>query len=483
MSSNDDDLSEMADEIINLVVESTAPLMAISPLDGRYLEKVRKIPDIFSEFALIRYRREVEIRYWVEFIRLILADQVEDFSQVEQICTDLIDNYLTMDTFKVKQIEKETNHDVKAVEKHVRAILLEQGLSKMSVELVHFGLTSHDINSIAMNIQMREGIAYIRDLLTELSKNVLDRGVFWNRIPMLSRTHGQPATPCMLGQQINVFGQRLNQQIKKLECIKLSVKFGGATGNFNAHRLAYPEINWNEFANSFVQKYWRFDRVWPTTQVEYFDTWSEVFDCIRRANGILIDFARDMWMYISYGYFKQQNKKGEIGSSTMPHKINPIQFENAEGNALLANTLLQFFSQQLQLSRMQRDLVNSTLWRNVGVAFGHTTLAIKSTLDAIGRVDVNVEVIENDLENHYEVLSEALQIMLRKYCCLDAYDKVKDLFRGTNGISKYEWMNILCELKNDDSVHQDVIDAMLILTPANYAKTGIALHEDHHNEL
>lgn len=471
----DGNVEDIMGGIIDLISQSTAPLMAISPLDGRYATKVTEISKIFSEYALIKWRRHVEIYYWLELTRAILGDTAQDLSQVEKICHKLMNDFTTVDALQIKAIERETNHDVKAVEQHVRKLLLSVGISEMSVELTHFGLTSHDINSIAMNLQMVQGINYISEIVSNFCSSLDVRASWWDHdnICMLAHTHGQPATPCMLGGQMLVFVKRLRDQIKLLDKQHdlITVKFGGATGNLNAHNLAFPDIDWSEFADSFVEGCFGFTRVWPTTQVEYFDKWSEIFDCIRRINGILIDLARDMWMYISYGYFKQQNKAGEVGSSTMPHKINPIQFENAEGNALLANVLFQFFSQQFQLSRMQRDLVNSTLWRNVGVAFGHTTLAVKSLIDAFERIEPNAEMLERDLENHYEVLSEAMQIMLRKYCNVNAYNKVKEMFRGSNGLSKEEWCAIVTKLSEQENVHQDVITTLLDLTPSRYAKT------------
>jgi adenylosuccinate lyase len=451
-------------ELLDIIVNSTAPLTALSPLDGRYVSKVYELRECFSESALIRYRYEVEIYYWLELMKMILKNDIKDVNELELLCTNSTKNFGTSDALKIKQIEETLRHDVKAVEQYVRDTLTNAGVVKESIEYIHFGITSHDINSIAMNIQMKNGMMCLTDVLDDLEEKMSSLCSIWECIPMMSRTHGQPATPTTVGRQVNVFNSRLSKQLTKLKCIQLTVKFGGATGGMNAHRLAHPEIDWNQFAEEFVKR-WGFLRSYPTTQVEHFETWSEIFDCMRRINGIFIDLARDFWMYISYGYFRQVNIAGEVGSSTMPHKINPIQFENGEGNLLLANVLLQFFSQQFQLSRMQRDLVNSTLWRNVGVSFGHTLLGLKSILEGLNRIEPNIECLTEELECHYEILSEPMQILLRKFCDVGAYDRVKGLFRGITKMNRTEWCFVVDSLQtNDEITHQ-----LKELTPAKYA--------------
>lgn len=471
-------------------------LNAISPLDGRYKNKVSDLSKCFSEYSLIKNRYTVELRYWFEFLKITQKLPQNFETELRKIIDHMIENFEMKDAIDIKILEETLCHDVKSVEKYVTQKLIDSGkINDHTPQLVHFGLTSHDINSLAMNMQLRDGLNCLVDHFTSLQTKILMCSLEWETIPMLARTHGQPATPVSLGTQFAVFYERMASQTRILkeyqnEFSPLPVKFGGATGGLNAHKIAYPEIDWEEFADKFTLSM-GFSRSFPTTQVEHFDTWSSVFDTIRRTNGILIDFSRDIWMYVSYGYLSQSNKTGEVGSSTMPHKINPIQFENAEGNLLLANVLLQFFSQQFQLSRMQRDLVNSTLWRNVGVAFGHTLLSIQSLLSGVSRITPNLEILNNDLENHYEVLSEPLQILLRKYGKINAYDHIKDLFRGITSMNQTQWRSVIDKLNDcsvidklngehsvtsEDSVKNNIpkelMDLLYELSPTMYCKSS-----------
>jgi len=452
-------------------------LHALSPLDGRYQTNVEELSQHFSEFSLIKYRQEVELEYWNVLLRTIVPTKMPDEGTAVQHNATEIFNFTLSDALNVKTVEKTLRHDVKAVEQYVKTQLLDYGFVESEVEFVHFGLTSHDINSLALNMQMRGGIRCITEHYTTFLHKLIKLGEDYANIPMLARTHGQPATPVTLGTQFSVYANRLRIQLDTFKSITqiLPVKFGGATGGMNAHYVAYPNIDWQQFVETFLTKL-QFARSYPTTQVEYFDKWSEIFDCMRRINGILLDYAKDIWLYISYGYLSQANVTNEIGSSTMPHKINPIHFENAEGNLLFANVILQFFSQQFQQSRMQRDLVNSTLWRNVGVAFGHTLLGIKNLQEGTTRITPNFTGLTKDLDSHYEVLSEPMQILLKSVGEMNAYDTVKEQFRGVGALSKEQWLKIVDALK---CTHTGVTKILRELTPSSYALLGHHVNHVH----
>ena len=439
-------------------------LTAISPLDGRYRQKADELDKYFSEFGLIRYRLMVEIEYFIALCEIPLS-QLSDFRK---------DNFTTLRTFyedfdvkeaeKVKETEKTTNHDVKAIEYYLKEKFFQSGWGKWS-EFIHFGLTSQDINNTAIPLSLKDALTDVYfPLLFELREMLAGFAEEWKDIPMLARTHGQPASPTRLGKEISVFIARIDEQSKYFGQIPYSAKFGGATGNLNAHKVAYPDIDWVSFANNFVSEVLGLQRSFPTTQIEHYDNLAALFDNLRRINVILLDLARDMWYYISIDYFRQKIKKGEIGSSAMPHKVNPIDFENSEGNLGYANAIFDHMSMKLPISRLQRDLTDSTVLRNIGVPVGHTIIAFNSMLKGLNKIVVNEEKINIDLENNWVVVSEALQTILRREGFHKPYEALLDLTRTNQKITKESITGFIENLDISESLKSE----LKRITPFNY---------------
>jgi len=442
------------------------PLTAISPLDGRYFGQTNTLAPYFSELGLMYYRVRVEVEY---FIALTYAlPELASFSKdKESSLRAIFEKFSEADATAIKEIEKTTNHDVKAVEYFLKNKFDDLGLSQYK-EFIHFGLTSQDINNTAIPLSLKEYVE--REFLPGMEKlvNTLrSLSVEWKDIPMLARTHGQPASPTRLGKEIYVFVERITRQLDLLKPIPYSAKFGGATGNFNAHHIAYPEINWNHFANLFVTIQLGLSRSQPTTQIEHYDNIAALFDNLKRINTILIDFSRDVWQYVAMNYFKQKIKAGEIGSSAMPHKVNPIDFENAEGNLGLANALFEHLSAKLPISRLQRDLTDSTVLRNIGVPLAHTFLAIKSLEKGIGKLELNQAAIDHDLEENWAVVAEAIQTVLRKEGFSNPYEALKELTRKNEKITKGSIHQFIDEL----SIKPELKARLKEISPFNY--TGI----------
>jgi len=439
-------------------------LTAISPLDGRYRQKVSGLDIYFSEFGLIRYRLMVEIEYFIALCNIPLP-QLYSFRK---------ENYTTLRTFyedfnvseaeKIKDAEKITNHDVKAVEYYLKEKFFLSGWGKWS-EFIHFGLTSQDINNTAIPLSLKDALTEVYfPLLFEIREMLAGFAEEWKDIPMLARTHGQPASPTRLGKEISVFIARIDEQSKYFGQIPFSAKFGGSTGNLSAHRVAFPDIDWISFANNFVNEVLGLQRSFPTTQIEHYDNLAALFDNLRRINTILIDLARDMWQYISMDYFRQKIRKGEIGSSAMPHKINPIDFENAEGNLGYANAVFGHLSVKLPVSRLQRDLTDSTVLRNTGVPIGHTIIAFNSLLKGLNKILVNTEKINSDLENNWAVVAEALQTILRREGYHKPYEALLDLTRTNQKITRE---SILGFIENLD-VSETLKSELKGITPFNF---------------
>jgi adenylosuccinate lyase len=444
-------------------------LTAIGPIDGRYRRKVEELQSYFSEYALIRYRVWVEAEYFIALCQIPLP-QLSGFdkSNFKKI-RGLYRNFSLADAQKIKDIENITNHDVKAVEYFIKEKFDEWGIADFR-EFVHFGLTSQDINNTSIPMLLRDALREVyvprlKSLIDKLEQLVQE----WEDIPMLARTHGQPASPTRLGKEVKVFLERLKVQLAQLDNIPWSAKFGGATGNFNAHQVAYPQINWVDFANHFVNETLGLSRSQVTTQIEHYDNLAAVFDALKRINTILIDMARDFWMYISLEYFKQKVKKQEVGSSAMPHKVNPIDFENAEGNLGIANALYEHLSAKLPISRLQRDLTDSTVLRNVGVPVAHSLLAIKALMTGLEKIYVNTEAIYADLERNWVVVSEAIQTILRREGIPNAYEIMKNITRGTQMVTKKR----LHEFIDTLPVSEEVKEELKAITPYNY--TGCKL--------
>ena len=429
-------------------------LNAVTPIDGRYYNKTKDYGNYFSEQALIKYRVLVEIEYFIALTKTkIPVFKSFPHESIEKIKKIYI-NFSYEDALSIKEIEKETNHDVKAVEYFIKNKFKELQLDKF-LEYIHFGLTSQDINNTAVPLSIKEALSdvYIPEiskLVDLLSEKVLE----YNDISMLARTHGQPASPTRLGKEIDVFRVRIIEQLKCLHSIPLAAKFGGATGNFNAHIVAFPKINWKKFATNLVSNLGLYHS-FPTTQIEHYDHLASLFDCLKRINTIIIDFNRDIWSYISMDYFKQKINKNEVGSSAMPHKVNPIDFENSEGNLGLANAIFEHLSSKLPISRLQRDLTDSTVLRNVGVPFGHSSIAIKSTIKGINKLIVNKVKIENDLNNNWAVIAEAIQTILRREGYPNPYETLKELTRKNTTINQdtihqfIDSLNVNTEIKNE----------------------------------
>jgi len=411
-------------------------LTAISPIDGRYHNKTQDLSDYFSEFALIKYRVLVEMQYLLALKDLDLPELKDlDISQLG-ILKKQLDNFTLADAEQIKSIEKTTNHDVKAVEYFIKEKMEAVGLGKYQ-EFVHFGLTSQDINNTAIPLSLKEALenTYI-PLFLELKEQIQVRSVEWRDVPMLARTHGQAASPTTVGKELLVFVERLEQQLKQLNTLPYTAKFGGATGNMNAHYVAYPELDWHNFAKQFVEQYLGLERAYPTTQIEHYDNLAAIFHNCIRINTILIDFCRDVWTYISMDYFKQKVIAGEVGSSAMPHKVNPIDFENAEGNLGVANAIFEHLARKLPISRLQRDLTDSTVLRNIGVPFAHTQIAFKSIQKGLNKLILNQEQLNKDLENNWAVVAEAIQTVLRKMNYPQPYEALKRLTRTNEKINK-----------------------------------------------
>ncbi len=444
-------------------------LTAISPIDGRYRDKVEELGDYFSEFALIKYRVYVEIEYFIALTEIPLT-QLSGFAPELKPCLrNIYDSFNLDDAKQIKEIEKVTNHDVKAVEYFLKEKFYSLGLEKYK-EFIHFGLTSQDINNTAVPCSLRDATqnVYI-PMVDELIAKLEGMAFAWEDVSMLAKTHGQPASPTRLGKEIKVFIERLNVQVELLKGIPCYAKFGGATGNFNAHHVAYPLVDWVEFANNFVRDALQLERSQATTQIAHYDNYGAIFDNMKRINTILIDFDRDFWTYISMNYFKQQIKKGEVGSSAMPHKINPIDFENSEGNLGIANAIFEHLSAKLPVSRLQRDLTDSTVLRNIGVPFAHTILAIKSTLRGLGKLLLNTEVIEGDLEDNWVVVAEAIQTILRREAYPNPYEALKDLTRVNRKIDR----EVIREFIDNLSVSEEIKNELKQITPHNY--TGVSI--------
>ncbi len=447
-------------------------LTAVSPIDGRYRNKLKKLSDFFSEFALIRYRMMVEVEYFIALCRLPLP-QLEGFDEAYfQLLRGLYLDFTVENAVEIKAIEQVTNHDVKAVEYFIKSRFDQLGISAFK-EFVHFGLTSQDINNVALPLALRDAhqsellpaFISLKDKLNELS-------VQWKNVAMLARTHGQPASPTRLGKEIYVFVERLENQLQLLETIPFSAKFGGATGNLNAHAIAYPEIDWVNFSNSFIGGQLNLHRQQVTTQIEHYDFLAAYFDGIKRLNTILTDLSRDVWMYIMLDYFKQRIKAGEVGSSAMPHKVNPIDFENAEGNLGLANALFEHLSSKLPVSRLQRDLTDSTVTRNIGIPIGHTLLAIASLQRGLDKLLLNESRIQADLEANWAVVAEAIQTILRREQVEGAYELLKNLTRTHQGINAESLAHFINQL----NVSTKVKEELARLTPDSY--TGVQLLND-----
>jgi len=439
-------------------------LTAISPIDGRYRKQVQQLDEYFSEFALIKYRVIVEIDYFI-----FLADKkfFKLPAKAKTFLLDLKDNFTEDDAKTIKEIEATTNHDVKAVEYFLKIQLDKASCSELK-EWIHFGLTSQDINNTAIPLSWKNSMEYdYLPTLINLMQHVQDLAITWKNIPLLARTHGQPASPTKLGKEFMVFVERLHNQIALFLNIPYAAKFGGATGNFNAHHIAFPKRNWVELANEFVEDRLGLQRMQFTTQIEHYDYFAAHFDNLKRINNILIDMSRDIWTYISMDYFKQKTKKGEVGSSAMPHKVNPIDFENAEGNLGMANALLEHLSAKLPVSRLQRDLTDSTVLRNIGTPVAHMTIAIKSIEKGLGKLVLNEAKLKSDLENNWAVVAEAIQTILRRENYPNPYEALKDLTRGNNSIDKKSIHAFITKLKVSAAIKTELKK----ITPHNY--TGI----------
>lgn len=450
-------------------------LTAISPIDGRYRGKTAALADYFSEYALIKYRVRVEIEYFISLCELPLP-QLKDFDHsLFPALRAIYQDFSEADAQRVKDIEKVTNHDVKAVEYFIKEQLdkleeekLGKGYFEQSREFIHFGLTSQDINNTSVPLSVKDALAevfipQVEELIAQLEEYANE----WRDVPMLAKTHGQPASPTRLGKEVMVFVYRLKEQLDSLKACKYTAKFGGATGNYNAHHVAYPQYDWKEFGNRFVSEKLGLEREQYTTQISNYDHLGAIFDAVRRINTIIIDLDRDFWMYISMEYFKQKIKAGEVGSSAMPHKVNPIDYENSEGNLGIANAILQFLAQKLPVSRLQRDLTDSTVLRNIGVPLGHSVIAIQSTLKGLRKLILNEEALRKDLDNTWAVVAEAIQTILRREAYPHPYEALKALTRTNKHMDE----NTIHEFVKTLDVSDAVKAELMAITPWNY--TGI----------
>ena len=445
-------------------------LTAISPIDGRYRGKTEPLADYFSEYALIRYRVRVEIEYFIALCELPLPQLMDFNHSLFDDLRKIYREFTPADAQRVKDIEAITNHDVKAVEYFIKEKLDSMGLDNIErfKEFIHFGLTSQDINNTSVPLSIKEVLEEVYyPLLEELIEQLHDYAEQWKNIPMLAKTHGQPASPTRLGKEIMVYVYRLEEQLRGLKELPVTAKFGGATGNFNAHHVAYPQYDWREFGNAFVSEKLGLEREQYTTQISNYDWLGAIFDAMRRINTIIIDLDRDFWMYISMDYFKQKIKKGEVGSSAMPHKVNPIDYENSEGNLGIANAILQFLAAKLPVSRLQRDLTDSTVLRNVGVPMGHALIAFQSTLKGLRKLILNEEKLQQDLDNTWAVVAEAIQTILRREAYPNPYETLKALTRTNEGINANTIANFIETL----DVSEEVKEELRAITPSTY--TGI----------
>jgi adenylosuccinate lyase len=441
-------------------------LSAISPIDGRYRGQVESMSKYFSEFGLIKYRVQVEIEYFIALCELPLP-------QLKGINLEIFDNlratyssFSDRDAARIKEIEKTTNHDVKAVEYFIKEKFDDMGLEQYK-EFIHFGLTSQDINNTSVPMSLKDAMLEVKLLFDELIENMKDKAILWVDVPMLARTHGQPASPTLLGKEMAVFVERLERQLDQVFNVPFCGKFGGATGNMNAHVVSYPDVDWNAFADKFVGEKLGLSRSFPTTQIEHYDNMAALFQALARVNNILIDYSRDVWQYISINYFKQKIKKDEVGSSAMPHKVNPIDFENAEGNLGLANAMYQHLASKLPISRLQRDLSDSTVLRNIGVPIAHNIIAIRSLQKGIGKLELNEEAISTDLENNWTVIAEAIQTILRREGYPNPYEVLKELTRVNEKITKETIARFIDGLDLNAEVKEELRE----ITPFNY--TGL----------
>jgi len=442
-------------------------LNAISPIDGRYRSKVEALGNYFSEEALIKYRVLVEVEYFIALCEIPLPQLESVNASVFEDLRAIYRRFSAEDATAIKDIEKVTNHDVKAVEYFIKGKFDALGLSDFK-EFIHFGLTSQDINNTAIPLSIKDAMndVYVPEYFVLLEK-IEALAEDWKEIPMLARTHGQPASPTRLGKEILVFAVRLKEQFNLLNDIPSAAKFGGATGNFNAHKVAYPNIDWKDFGTRFVQGKLGLQHSFPTTQIEHYDHMAALFDALKRINTIIIDIDRDIWTYVSMDYFKQKIKKGEVGSSAMPHKVNPIDFENSEGNLGVANAIFEHLSAKLPISRLQRDLTDSTVLRNAGVPFAHTIIAFKSTHKGLGKLLLNEAKFQQDLENNWAVVAEAIQTILRRENYPNPYEALKGLTRTNEAITQSSISNFIDTLEVSDTIKVELKS----ISPSNY--TGI----------
>ena len=443
-------------------------LTAISPIDGRYRGKTEPLSEYFSEYALVRYRVRVEIEYFIALCELPLP-QLQDFNHDRfEAMRDIYRQFTPADAQRVKDIEAVTNHDVKAVEYFIKERLDQMGGFEKYKEFIHFGLTSQDINNTSVPLSVKEAIEQVYlPLLEELIEQLHDYAEEWKNVAMLAKTHGQPASPTRLGKEIMVYVYRLEEQLRSLKEVPVTAKFGGATGNYNAHHVAYPQYDWREFGNRFVSEKLGLEREQYTTQISNYDWLAAIFDAMRRINTIIIDLDRDFWMYISMDYFKQKIKAGEVGSSAMPHKVNPIDYENSEGNLGMANAILGFLAQKLPISRLQRDLTDSTVLRNVGVPMGHSLIAFQSTLKGLRKLILNEDKLHEDLENTWAVVAEAIQTILRREAYPNPYETLKALTRTNKKMDEKTIHEFIQTLEVSDEIKQE----LMAITPWNY--TGV----------
>ena len=441
---------------------SKKSLNAISPIDGRYSSKTENLSNFFSEKALIRYRVLVEIEYFISLTEVEIPGLSNWKSSDNKLIKNIYEKFSDDDAIEIKKIEKTTNHDVKAVEYFIKEKFNDLGFENYS-EYIHFGLTSQDVNNTAIPLSIKDFLPsyflIIEDLINELSIKVKE----YNGIAMLARTHGQPASPTRLGKEINVFKSRIIEQFNVIKTIPISCKFGGATGNMNAHKVAFPKIDWVNFSNNFAKKL-NLKLSYPTTQIEHYDNLARLFDNFKRINTIILDLNKDLWQYISMDYFQQKIIKNEVGSSAMPHKVNPIDFENSEGNISYANAIFEFLSSKLPVSRLQRDLTDSTVLRNVGVPISHTIIGIKSTIKGLNKLVVNKQKITEDLENNWIVISEAIQTILRREGVDKPYELLKDLTRNNDKIDQKVFIDFISQLDISENVKKE----LLSITPFNY---------------
>jgi adenylosuccinate lyase len=442
-------------------------LTAISSIDGRYGNKTASLRAYFSEFALIHYRVHVEIEYFIALCELPLPQLKDVDPQLFPKLRAMADDFSIEDALKIKETEKVTNHDVKAVEYFIKERFATLGLEEYQ-EFIHFGLTSQDINNTATPLLLKKGMdAIVYPTLDKVLNRLRNQVEEWKSIPMLAKTHGQPASPTRLGKEFQVFVTRLEKQLILLKQVPQTAKFGGATGNLNAHHVAYPNVDWKSFADRFVADYLGLERSYPTTQIEHYDNLAALFDGLKRINTILLDLSKDVWQYVAMNYFKQKIKAGEIGSSAMPHKVNPIDFENAEGNLGIANALLEHLAAKLPISRLQRDLTDSTVLRTIGVPLGHMLIALESLYAGLNKLELNMAAIEADLEDNWAVVAEAIQTILRREGYPKPYEALKELTRTNSKITKDSIHTFIGELRVSDTVKEE----LRAISPFNY--TGL----------